>query len=81
MTVDRGELTSVDLVQALAVISAAQEHEVCSRCLAHERNLGEVGARTPVRATGHPHDDRIVAQPILFTYLLDLVDEDRQVLV
>lgn len=43
-------------------------------------HTGNVGSGAAVRATGHAHDDGVVAQTILLAYLFHFVYEHRQVL-
>src|SRR6185437_382433 len=67
------------LVEPLAMEAAANIEVVLAGRPAGQRDLGDIGPRTAVRAAGHPERDRLVRQPVPGEKRLELVDEARQI--
>ncbi|CAH0058598.1 unnamed protein product [Clonostachys solani] len=70
---------SVELVQALAVIAATEVHVVRAVGLTDEGDLSKPRASATVGATGHAHDNGVLAKTIVLKARLQLGDEDGQV--
>lgn len=64
----------------MAVVASTKKHGIRSEGFTDECNLSNVGPGAAVGTTSHTHDDGVVTEPVLLTYLLDLVNEDWKVL-
>ncbi|VUC20140.1 unnamed protein product [Clonostachys rosea] len=70
---------SVELVQALAVVTTTKVHVVRAVGLTDEGNLSKPRASATVGATSHTHDNGVLAKTVLLKARLELGDEDGQV--
>ena len=68
---------AVNFVEALAVVTASEKHEVCARCFANKGDFSDVRSSTAIRASGHAHDDRVVPETVLFTDSFYFADQKR----
>ena len=65
----------VQEVHPIALHAAPEEHRVPSLCFADQTDIRVVGAGAPVRASGHPHDERLTLQAEFFEFDFQLVDD------